>query len=399
VVVTDRDFAEKLWDPNLAVDLPIGHIDEDDPAVILFTSGTTGRPKGAINTHRNLISFVMISFLSGAARGLQFPRPAEADAPAIVNLCSSPLFHVSGLQSAAIAGIASGTKYVWTTGRFDPKAILELTKAEDVTRLGGITTQMWRLIEHPDFDSYDLSRVTSTGGGGSVWSPELQRTLREKMPNAAVNFNVGYGLTECAGLCTMANTEMLLAHPDGVGTAIPTAQVAILDDYGQPLSRGEIGNVCIKGPMVMPGYWNNPTATADAFFPGRWLKSGDFGWMDEHGMLFLATRKRDMIIRGGENIYPIEIENRLDEHPAIVEAAVLGVDHRTLGQQVKAIVVPRPGVDVDVDDVKAFVGQTLAYYKVPEIIEIRVTPLPRTPTGKIMKHVLSGESENTFVEE
>jgi long-chain acyl-CoA synthetase len=399
VVAIEDEFAAKLWDTTLDAPLPDGVIDEDDPAAILFTSGTTGRPKGAISTHRNLICFVMISFLSGGARGLQFPRPPGVEVPATVNLCSSPLFHVSGLQSAAIAGIASGTKYVWTTGRFDPKAVLELTVSEGVTRLGGITTQMWRLLEHPDFESYDLSKVTSTGGGGSVWSPELQRTLREKLPNAAANFNVGYGLTECGGLCTMANTEMLLAHPDCVGTAIPTAQVAILDDEGRPLSRGEIGNVCIKGPMVMPGYWNNPVATADAFFAGRWLKSGDFGWMDESGLLFLATRKRDMIIRGGENIYPIEIENRLDEHPAVAEAAVVGVDHRTLGQQVKAIVVPRGDATIDIEDVKAFVGQTLAYYKIPEIIEVRAEPLPRTPTGKIMKHVLNGESENTFIEE
>jgi acyl-CoA synthetase (AMP-forming)/AMP-acid ligase II len=400
VVVIERDFEQQLWDTSIDVPLPDTPIAEDDPVAILFTSGTTGRPKGAISTHRNLICFVQLGSVSGAARALQFPRPADAPAPAaLVSLCSSPLFHVSGLQSAAISGIAHGTKYVWTTGRFDPKKVLELTQRERITRLGGITTQMWRILEHPEFDSFDLSHVTSTGGGGSVWSPELQRTLREKLPNAAMNFNIGYGLTECGGLCSMANSEMLFENPDCVGKAIPTAQIAILDDEGRPLPNGEVGNVCIRGPMVMPGYWNNEAATNDAMFPGRWLKSGDFGWMRDDGLLFLATRKRDMIIRGAENIYPIEIENRLDEHPGIAEAAIVGVEHRTLGQQVKAIVVPRPGHSLSPQQVKEWVGQTLAYYKVPEIVELRHEPLPRNATGKVMKHVLTGESANTMIEE
>lgn len=400
VVVIEREFAATLWDQDTDHELPNQPIDEDDPVAILFTSGTTGRPKGAISTHRNLISFVQISTASGAARAVQFPAPADAGTPkAMISLCSSPLFHVSGLQSAAISGVAHGSTFVWTTGRFDPKQILDLVVQHGITRLGGITTQMWRLLEHPDFDSYDLSHVTSTGGGGSVWSPELQRVCREKLPNAAQNFNVGYGSTETGGLCTMANTEMLIENPDCVGKALPTAQVAIIDDEGNFLPFGEVGNVCVRGPMIMPGYWDNPKASAEAFFPGRWLKTGDYGWMRDDGLLFLATRKRDMIIRGAENIYPIEIENRLDEHPAISEAAVVGVDHRTLGQQVKAVVVTKPGMSVSEKEVMDWVGETLAYYKVPEFVEIRTEPLPRNATGKVMKHVLTGEAENTFIEE
>ncbi|MEO8693118.1 MAG: class I adenylate-forming enzyme family protein [Acidimicrobiales bacterium] len=401
VVVIERDFADMLWDPAVDVALPSEAIHEDDAVAILFTSGTTGRPKGAISTHRNLICFVQISTLSGAARAMQYPPKPSATPPAPpTNVVSAPLFHVSGLQSAAISGIAHGIRYIWTTGRFDPKQILEITAREKITRMGGITTQVWRILEHPDFDKYDLSHVTAMGGGGSIFSPELQRAMREKLPNAAANFSIGYGLTECGGLCTMANSEMLEAHPDAcMGKAIPTAQIAIIDDEGNRLANGEIGNVCIKGPMVMPGYWDNPKATADAFFPGRWLKSGDFGWMDEEKLLYLATRKRDMIIRGGENIYPIEIENRLDEHPAIGEAAIVGVDHRTLGQQVKAVVVPRLGMKVNERELSEWVGATLAYYKVPEFWEIRDEPLPRNATGKVMKHVLTGEAENTMIEE
>jgi acyl-CoA synthetase (AMP-forming)/AMP-acid ligase II len=400
VVVIETDFAEQVWDPRLDVDLPSDPIAEDDPVAILFTSGTTGRPKGAISTHRNLISFVQMSTASGAARAMQYPPPPpDPNAPPPTNISSAPLFHVSGLQSAAISGIAHGVRYIWTTGRFDPKKILELTANEKIARMGGITTQVWRILEHPDFDKYDLAHVTSMGGGGSVFSPELQRAMREKLPNAAANFNIGYGSTECGGLCTMANSEMLEAHPDCVGKALPTTHIAIFDDDGKQLATGEVGNVCVKGPNVMPGYWDNPAATAGAFFPGRWLKTGDYGWMDEEGLLYLATRKRDMIIRGGENIYPIEIENRLDEHPAVAEAAIVGVDHRTLGQQVKAIVVPRPGASVDARELREWVARALAYYKVPEFWELRTEPLPRNATGKVMKHVLTGEAENTMIEE
>jgi long-chain acyl-CoA synthetase len=395
VVVMESEFAA-LIDHRPGAPLPDVPIAEDDPAAIMFTSGTTGRPKGAISTHRNLIAFTQISFFSGARAAVMSPPPADAAPP--VSICSSPMFHVSGLQSAIIAGVASGSKFVWTTGRFDPKKVLDLAVSERATRLGGITTQLWRIVEHPDFPEYDLSRVTSSGGGGSVFSPELQRTVREKIPTVANGFSVGYGLTECGGLCTMATNEMLLEHPDCVGRALPTAQVAILDDEGSPLPDGEIGHVCIRGPMVMPGYWNNPEATAAAFFPGGWLNSGDFGRIED-GLLYLATRKRDMIIRGGENVYPIEIENRLDEHPHVLEAAVVGVDHRTLGQEVKAIVVPRPGARIDPEDVKRFVAEALAYYKVPEYVEVRSEPLPRNATGKVMKHVLLGEAENSFLED
>jgi len=392
------DFAS-LRAGSAGAALPDGPVDEDDPVAILFTSGTTGRPKGAISTHRNLVAFTMLGRFGGARTMLMHPPdPAKAAAASpMVALCSSPLFHVSGLQSAAIAGIANGTTMVWTTGRFDPGKVLDLVVEHGVTRLGGITTQLWRVLEHPDIDRYDLSRITSTGGGGSTFSPELQRTIRAKLPNAVDGFTVGYGLTECGGLCTIATNEMMLAHPDCVGRALLTAQVAILDDDGRMVPDGVDGNICVRGPMVMPGYWDNPEATAAAFFADGWLRTGDVGHLAD-GLVFLATRKRDLIIRGGENIYPVEIENRLDEHPSVAEAAVVGVDHRTLGQQVKAIVVPRPGHAVDAEEIKAFVAETLAYYKVPEFIELRTEPLPRNATGKVMKHVLDG-ADNTFIEE
>lgn len=396
VVVIEDDF-EPLWLDHRDESLPDPSIDEDDPAVILFTSGTTGRPKGAINTHRNILAYLSLMSFVSARGALMAGIDAGADVVPPAVLATSPLFHVSGLHSAAISHVLTGTPSVWTTGRFDPEQIFRLTVDEGIGRWGGVTTAVWRLLEHPSFNDHDFSMIRAVGGGGSTWSPELQRLIREKLPNARFGMSVGYGLTECSALCTLATSADLEAHPDCVGPALPTAEVAILDDTGAAVPDGVDGNVCIRGPMVMPGYWNQPDATAETFFPGGWLKSGDVGQFRE-GLLFLASRKRDMIIRGGENVYPVEIENRLEEHPGISEAAIIGVDHRELGQEVMAVVVPQPGAKLDPEEVKAFVGETLAYFKVPSYVEVRGEPLPRNAAGKVLKHVLEG-GENPFVEE
>jgi acyl-CoA synthetase (AMP-forming)/AMP-acid ligase II len=399
-LVIEDDFAS-YETHDLDAPLPDDPIDEDDAAAILFTSGTTGRPKGAISTHRNLIAFMMVNACHAAAGFVS--RASQSDtAPATpsppVSITSSPLFHVSGFHAAALMGVYAGSKTVFTTGRFDPEKILKLTLEEGVTRWGGINTQLWRLVEHPDFEPEKFRQVLSTGGGGSVFSPELQRTLREKLPQAAGQMNVGYGLTESAGAGTMADAELFARHPDTVGRVMPTIEVSIRDDEGRTLPDGEDGNICIRGAIVMPGYWRNDEATRDTFFGDGWLKSGDVGCMRD-GLLFLASRKRDMIIRGGENIYPIEIENRLEEHPDVAEAAVIGVDHRTLGQEVKAVVVPQAGATPDPEALKEFVAETLAYYKVPTYVELREAPLPRNAAGKVLKAVLEGATENTLREE
>ncbi len=394
-IVIEDDFASyQDHDRNAALsDAPIA---EDDLATIMFTSGTTGRPKGAMISHRNFIAFLQMNFCNGAIAFMT--NPPKEEMPPTVSIVSSPLFHVSGFQGAAMMGLASGLKAVWTTGRFDPKKIMRLTLEEGVNRWGGITTQLWRLIEDPDFEPEKFRQIRSTGGGGSAFSPDLQRTLREKLPQATDSFNVGYGFTECAGLCSLANGDLLLEHPDVVGRTVPGNDVAIFDDAGQRLPDGVDGNICVRGANVMLGYWRNPEATAEAFFDDGWLRSGDIGQMRD-GLLFLASRKRDMIIRGGENIYPLEIENRIDDHPGVKEVAVVGVDHRTLGQEVKAIVVPHPGVSLDPKQLQEFIAETLAYYKVPSYVEIRHEPLPRNATGKVLKPVLLGEVENTFQEE
>lgn len=397
-VVVMEDDVRELIELGAGAALSEVPIAEDDPAAILFTSGTTGRPKGAVTTHRNFLAYVSCAFMLGAREAVRFPAGNDGPADPPLRLAASPLFHISGLHASAITAVASGLGSLWTTGRFDPEKVLRLTQEHRLTAWGGVTTQMWRIIEHPRFHEYDTSSVQSIGGGGSVWSPELLRACREALPHATHAVGVGYGLTECAGLATGASDDVLRAHPETVGYPIPTADVRILDDEDNELPDGEIGNVCIKGPMVIPGYWDNPEATAETIRPGGWLRTGDFGHMAD-GMLFLASRRKDLIIRGGENIYPTEIENRIDEHPDVMEVAVIGVDHRELGQEVKAVVVPRQGATLDARELGEWVARTLATFKVPAHWEFQTEPLPRNATGKVLKAVVAGEAENTFIEE
>jgi len=394
VVIEDR-FGELAADAPEA-DLPDTPIDEDDPAAILFTSGTTGRPKGSVCTHRNFIAYVGCAFMLGARDAIRFP--AEGQRLPILALAASPLFHISGLHACAVTAMASGRGHVWTTGRFDPEKVLRLTEQHRITRWGGVTTQIWRIIEHPRFHDYDTSSVTSIGGGGSVWTPELLRACRAALPHADRAVGVGYGLTECAGLATHAPDDLLASHPDSVGVPLPTVDLMITDDNDQPLPDGEIGNVCVRGPMVTPGYWDDPDATASTIRPGGWLITGDYGHVKE-GLLYLDSRRSELIIRGGENIYPAEIETRLDDHPDVHEAAVFGVEHRELGHEVKAVVVPAEGAMIDIASLDAWLGRTLSGHKIPAHWEIRREPLPRNASGKIMKKVLTGEAVNTFIED
>jgi len=397
VVRIEEDFP-RLWRHDPDAKLPDTPIHEDDPATLMFTSGTTGRPKGAIATHRNLIAFLDMADFSVARTLVRMGMPLDAPRPRSVSIASAPLFHVSGFQSCALNGPYGGGKFIWTRGRFDPAKIFRLTFEHGVTRWGGVTAQVALLLDHPEFDQYDFSQILSIGGGGSVWGPEVQRMVREKLPKAAPAMTVGYGMTECGGLATMATDDMLRAHPDCVGAPMPTVEVAIFDDEDRPVADGVDANICVRGAMVMPGYWRNPAATREALRPGGWLKTGDIGQLRE-GLLYLASRKRDMILRGSENIYPVEIENRLEAHPDLLEVAVLGVDHRTLGQEIKAVVVPRPGRTPDEPALREWVAETLADYKVPRYIEIRRESLPRNATGKVLKNVLSGERENPFIQE
>lgn len=405
VVVMEDDFAElEAFAPDARfADAPFAdvQVDEDDPAIILYTSGTTGRPKGAINTHRNVASYLMLNFYNGAKAAMLAPPPGPDDPPPLppCQLVSSPLFHVSGLHSAAVMMLAVGLKSVWLMGRFDPAVAMQVIERERCTGWSFTETVLHRMVNHPDTAKYDLSSIKTVGGGGSPVAPSLIERTRRVFPNARESVGIGYGQTECAALATLNNGQELIDFPMSVGRPLPTVEVEIRDPLGVAVPEGVEGEVCIRGPMVMPGYWRRPEATAETIAPGRWLRTGDIGRM-QGGRLYLSSRKRDLIFRGGENVYPVEIEKRIEDHPDVEECAVIGVDHPELGQTVKAVLVPRPGHTIDVESVRAWCAVELAYYKVPEQWDVRSDSLPRNAAGKILKDVLRDARADTgFVEE
>lgn len=394
-VVSFEDDFESLRRHEPGASLPGDPIAEDDPALLLFTSGTTGRPKGALVSHRTIVAFTMSSFFIGARRSLVEPPPPN---PPGATLAPFPLFHLSGTMGSATATLAGGAKTVWPMGRFDAGEIIRLSIEEDITSWSGATPHVFRLLDHPDIEKLHTDRFTQVGIGGSATTPELLRAIADRFPQLASSVGTGYGSSETGGLVSYADNRMLREAANCVGPPLPTVQIKIVDDDGNTLPDGENGRICVRSPLVMLLYLNNPAANAEAMLEGRWVDTGDVGHMRD-GRLYLESRMRDMIIRGGENIYPAEIENRIELHPDVAEVAVHGIDDRELGQRVKAVVVPNPGATPREEAIREFAAEALAYFKVPELIEIRTEPLPRNATGKVMKHVLSGEGENTFVEE
>jgi len=369
-------------------------ITEDSPAVILFTSGTTGRSKGATLSHRNIINFAMVNRLAAAAGAV-----ATASAPVArpggpahgCTIVSSPMFHISGLVATLITGAAFPMSLVFPApGPWDPLTWLELAQRHKVTSLSGVPTQFWRLLRHPGLDAYDLSSVTTVGGGGAVYPPELVRELHARFP--AVRLGNGYGMSESVGLGTLTGGDLFVAVPTSVGPAQATVEVQVRDELGAVLPEGEVGEICLRTPSVFLGYWDDPAATAAVLDDNRWYRTGDYGRVSG-GLLYLESRRRDLILRGGENIYPVEIENRLVEHPDIDDAAVIGVDHPELGQEPKAFVVRRPGSAVTAGQVRDWCAAALAAYKIPATVEFR-DALPYTETGKLLKQQLEREERS-----
>ncbi|MDI2126064.1 class I adenylate-forming enzyme family protein [Yinghuangia seranimata] len=396
VVEIETGFADLVrYAPDAA--LPDGPGDEDDAALILYTSGTTGRPKGAVLTHRNVIAMQNVQALLAARATAHLPVNAVAGRPGRW-LVNSPFFHVSGLLAGAVAALADGHTMVLFSGRFDVPAVLATIERERCTNWSVVPTVGWRVVNHPDAGRYDLSSVTRLGGGSAAFAPELVARLQQVFTNAKGAMGVGYGLTESGGVATSAGAAQLEATPGAIGAAVPTVQVEIHGEDGARLADGEEGEIWIRSPLVMLEYWRNPAATEKSLTPDRWLRTGDLG-LARGGQFFMATRRSDLILRGGENVYPAEIEHCLDAHPDIAESVVVGVPHPELGEEVKAIVVPKSGGALDPRGLSAYVGDRLAYYKVPSHWEIRTEPLPRTPTGKVIRAVATGVRGADLVEE
>jgi acyl-CoA synthetase (AMP-forming)/AMP-acid ligase II len=397
VLIIEDEF-ERLLAELPEAELPTTTIDEHDAAIILYTSGTTGRAKGVVHTHGNLTNMVMVSFFHGAR--LMMGNPKQSELPQLANsiLVTSPLFHVSGLHCAAVTALAGGAKTVWPMGRFDPETVLRLIEQEKVTGWGYTATVLHRLLNHPKVDDFDLSSFRSVGGGGSPIPATLLERALGRFPQCSHTMGVGYGLTEGTAFGTLNAGTELTDDPASVGRPVPVVDVEIRNEQGESLPDGEEGEIHLRGPLVMREYWNDAEATAAAIKQGRWLNTGDVGYL-QGGKLYIASRKRDLIIRGGENVYPFEVEQRLEAHPAVAEAAVIGVDHEELGQEVKAVVVPEAGAEVDESMLSEWVGDALAYYKVPAHWELRSAPLPRNATGKVLKNALRDSASSMFIEE
>ena len=388
---------EALIQPLLGASPARPAVAEDDPAVILFTSGTTGFPKGAVLSHRAVVGFVEVP---SAVRSQQL-QAAGVDPGAVPRetlLVTTPFFHVSGAFAIGVLAMASGSKCVLREGRFDPVDALRLIERERVTSWAALGSSGPRVARDPALAQHDTSSLTRVSFGGAPTSPATAERLRKAFPNAAQGMGTAYGLSECCAIGTIFGGPEYQAFPTSVGRPAPTVAIEIRDASGRRLPDGEKGEICLRSPYVMLEYWGNPEATRESVQPGRWLASGDVGHFED-GRLYVHSRERDMILRSAENIYPVEIENRLEAHPEVAEAAVVGVDHPDHGQEVKAVVVLVPGVELAVAELEAWCREVLAPFKVPTVWEWRAQGLPRNASGKVLKTVLLGEVEGPVGED
>jgi acyl-CoA synthetase (AMP-forming)/AMP-acid ligase II len=362
-------------------ELPDVDVDLDAPAVIMFTSGTTGFPKGAVHSHRNLLSVIQYHRLNDALAA------AMGAAPQLPRrfLMSLPLFHIASLHNLVLPRLATGDTVVIDRGRFDVPTVLGLIEREHVTNWAIVPTMAHRIAEFDGVDRFDLSSLTALSVNSAPSSDALKQRLRAALPQISATLADSYGLTESTTAATVASALDLAMRPGTVGRPVAGVDLQIRDAGGNAVPEGVEGEICIRSAYAMTGYWRDDAAT-DAMFPGDgWMRTGDIGSLRD-GYLFMSTRRTDLILRGGENVYPAEIEAVLDEHPAVVESAVFGIDHPDLGQEVAAVVVADGST---ADELRAYAAERLAYYKVPTRWRLQREPLQRTATGKIVRAGLS----------
>jgi long-chain acyl-CoA synthetase len=375
------------WEDVVEPGTPMPDIDvaPEDDATILYTSGTTGRPKGAVSTNSAVVQSLLAFGCRAAAARLHNPKDAEAAAaqPPVFILIV-PLFHVTGCVAVMLSCVASGLKLV-IMRKWDPGLALEHIQRERVTNFVGVPTQSWDLLEHPRFAEYDTSSLISVGGGGAPAPPELVRRVESGFRRGRPS--IGYGMTETNAYGPQNTGDDYVSHPTSTGRSVPVLEIAVRDPEGNDLPVGERGEIWFKGPHLIRGYWNRPEATAETIVAG-WLRTGDLGRIDEDGFVYVEDRAKDMVLRGGENVYCAEVEAAIYEHPAVHEAAVFGVPHERLGEEVAAAVVPRPGQAIDADEMGSFLGLRLAPFKVPSRWLITTEPLPRNAAGKFLKNEL-----------
>ncbi len=368
---------------DLEAPMPDVTVTADMDATILYTSGTTGHPKGAVSTHRAVIHALMAFGCKAALDKLRRPDDAEpAGQPTFILIV--PLFHVTGCVPVMLSCFASGLKLVMMY-KWDADRALELIEREQVTNFVGVPTQSWDLLESPRFATTDTSSLISVGGGGAPAPPELVKRVASSFK--AGRPSIGYGMTETNAYGPGHSGTDYVDHPTSTGRGTPVLDLAVRDPEGNDLPIGERGEIWFKGPHLIRGYWGKPEATAETIVDG-WLRSGDLGRLDEDGFVYVEDRAKDMVLRAGENVYCAEVEAAIYEHPAVYEAAVFGVPHPRLGEEVAAAIYPRAGMSLSADELQAHVADRLAAFKVPSRVLIVNEPLPRNAAGKFLKRDL-----------
>ena len=388
-----RLFTEVLADGEPVTELPTTELHPDDDATIFYTSGTTGRPKGAVGTHRNSCTNLMNLFFVSSRTQLRTGSTGTGGPNAY--LLSVPLFHATGCQAILVVNTAAGGKIVMMR-KFDPERALELIEREQITTFGGVPTMVMQVLDSPRFPTSDVSSVRNVSYGGAPAPPELVRRIAQAFPVGQPGN--GYGMTETTAATSMNSGPDYVDRPDSVGQPVPVVDVAIVPEGypgsspGEELPRGPevTGELWVRGPNIVRGYWNRPEETALTFTDG-WVHTGDVARIDEDGWLYIVDRAKDVIIRGGENIYSAEVEAALFEHPDIADCAVLGIPHPVMGEEVGAVIVLKVGAKVRADELARHVGERLAAYNVPSRFFFSDEPLPRNPAGKVLKRQLRDE--------
>jgi long-chain acyl-CoA synthetase len=397
------DDATRWSDVMSAADpgsLPAVEIDPDDDATIFYTSGTTGFPKGAQLTHRgsvhNLLNLVYMSAAIGSAEAKavaagDFPastEPPKAPLPPVF-MAPTPLFHVTACNCLLHPATASGATIVLTY-KWDAGRALELIEREKVTNFSGVPTMGRELLMHPDWSTRDTSSLSSLSGGGSAVQPDLVKKIAGALDQGQPS--TGYGMTETHGIITANSSKFYLAKPASCGPVVPTLDYKLIDDQGNDLPAGPdtVGILCVRGSIVIKGYLNRAEATAESIQDG-WLNTGDIARIDDDGWVFIVDRAKDMVIRGGENVYCSEVEAAIYHHDDVVEAIVFGVPDDRLGEEVAAVIVPKPGMELTASDIQTFLRKDLAAYKVPSKIWFRSEPIPRNASGKFLKREVRKE--------
>ena len=366
----------------------VADIQPDDDCTILYTSGTTGRPKGAVSTHRAVVNSLMaFSARNGVLSLASDPEDklmSQSEFPTSFILIV-PLFHVTGcvpvMLSCFVAGLKLVIMYKWDAGK-----ALPIIQEERITNFVGVPTQSWDLVNHPDFDKYDTSSLKAVGGGGAPAPATLVDKVAKSIKKGGPQ--LGYGMTETNAFGPGNTGKFYTDRPTSTGRAIRPMQLAVWDPVTKkPLGPNEYGEIMMFGPMLIRGYWNRPDATAETIENG-WLHTGDGGYIDDEGFLYIKDRIKDMILRGGENVFCTEVEGSIYEHPAVYEAAVFGVPHERLGEEVAVAIFPKEGAALTAEDLWKFLDGKISSFKVPNHVVVMNEPLPRNAAGKFLKTAL-----------